>query len=242
MSDLDPSMTVLARPLSDPLKSFARAAVGGLGLVILSGLALVGLDAALGVALAGYAVGVALVAASMRRGYPHGRLGLCNGVTLARLALAASLLAPLGSDAAAWGVLGVAVLALSLDGVDGWLARRERLVSDFGARFDMEVDSAFALILALNAWAAGTVGAAVLLLGLPRYAFLVAAWVWPWVGAPLPERFSRKVVCVVQIAVLIALQAPFVAGFPALALVAGTVVALIWSFGRDTLWLWRAQA
>lgn len=242
MSDLDPGISLLARPLSDPQRSLARAALGGLALVLLSGLALVGIDAALWVALAGYAIGIALVMASLRHGYPHSRLGLCNLVTLLRLALAASLLAPLATDASGWGVLGLAALALSLDGVDGWLARREGLVSEFGARFDMEVDSAFALILALNAWAAGTVGAVVLLLGLPRYAFIAAAWVWPWMGAPLPERFSRKAVCVIQIAVLIALQAPVLAGWPALALVIGTVAALIWSFGRDTFWLWRARA
>ena len=43
----------------------------------------------------------------------------------------------------------LATVSLSLDGVDGWLARRQGLCSDFGGSFDMEVDSVFALLLVL---------------------------------------------------------------------------------------------
>lgn len=75
----------------------------------------------------------------MARSYPHRALGLCNLVTLLRLALMSALVAPLVSGSGAqWGVLMVAAVALALDGVDGWLARRQHLVSQFGARFDME--------------------------------------------------------------------------------------------------------
>ncbi|MBD3766025.1 MAG: CDP-alcohol phosphatidyltransferase family protein [Rhodobacterales bacterium] len=199
--------------------------------------------AALALALCGHAAGAALALGLMQRGYPHDGLGLCNLVTLARMGLAAALLAPLAAGAApTWGLLAVAVLALSLDGVDGWLARRERRVSDFGARFDMEVDAALALILALNAWAAGTAGPTVLLLGLPRYVFAAAGLWLPWLGGALPPRLSRKAVCVLQIAVLIALQVPAVAAAGlAPALVAVTAAALAWSFGRDVVWLWRAR-
>ena len=166
---------------------------------------------------------------------------MCNIVTLVRLALAAALLAPLVGDAAPWAVFAVALLALALDGVDGWLARRESRVSAFGARFDMEVDSALALILALNAWASGTTGAIVLLIGLPRFAFASAAWALPWLGRPAPERFSRKAVCVLQLGTLIALQLPPVAADLANPVVAVVALALLWSFGRDILWLWRTR-
>jgi phosphatidylglycerophosphate synthase len=197
--------------------------------------------AAIALAMAGHLAGTGLAVALLRRGYPHRDLGLCNLVTLARLALTAVLLAPLLAPAPNWAVLGTAVAALSFDGVDGWLARREGRVSAFGARLDVEVDAALSLILALNAWAGGTVGVGVLLLGLPRYAYMAAALALPWMRRELPERFDRKLVCVVQIAVLIALQAPFVHGPLAVALVAGTAVALGWSFGRDVVWLWRAR-
>ncbi len=228
-------------PLSEPQRQFLRASAAGVVLVLAAGLALVGIDAALWLALAGYGLGVGLVLVLLRRGYPHGRLGLCNRVTLARLALTAALLAPLVGPASAWVVPAIAVLALSLDGVDGWLARREDLCSEFGARFDMEVDSALALILALNALVAGTAGWVVLLIGLPRYAFAAAGLAFPWLEGALPERFSRKAVCVAQIATLIALQVPLVPTEVANPVVAAVALALIWSFGKDILWLRQSR-
>jgi hypothetical protein len=105
----------------------------------------------------------------------------------------------------------------------------------------MEVDAALSLILALNAWASGAVGAGVVLLGLPRYAYMAAGLVLPWMARPLPERFGRKVICVLQMAVLVALQAPDLGAPLQAALVAGAAVALVWSFGRDVLWLWRTR-
>lgn len=244
MSDIDPALPPFARALLPDLhRSFLRAAAGGVVLVLAAGIALVGREPALWLALAGYGVGVALSLVLMRRGYPHGRLGLCNRVTLARLALTAALLAPLAGDVAvAWAVPVVALLALSLDGLDGWLARREGLSSGFGARFDMEVDSALALILALNAMAAGSAGAIVLLIGVPRYAFAAAGLAAPWLDGPLPERFSRKAVCVAQIATLIALQLPPVTPEFGNPLVAVVALMLAWSFGKDILWLRRARA
>jgi phosphatidylglycerophosphate synthase len=193
-------------------------------------------------ALGGYLAGLVPVLVLFRRGYPHARLGLCNAVTLGRLALAAVLLAPLAGGAAPGAVAVVALVALALDGADGWLARREGLVSGFGARLDMEVDSALALILAANAWAAGTVGPAVLLLGLPRYAFAAAGLRWGWLDGPLPPSLARKAVCVVQIGALIVLQLPGLPGGWAEALVWSVLAALAWSFGRDIRHLWQARA
>lgn len=225
-----------------PVARFVMLALAGATLPLGVAIALAGHDArAIVVALVGYLGGVTLATLLLRRGYPHDGLGLCNVVTLVRLALAAALLAPLAGDAAPWAVFAVAAFALTLDGVDGWLARRSGLVSTFGARFDMEVDSALALILALNAWSAGTAGAIVLLIGLPRYVFVAASLVLPWLTRPTPERFSRKAVCVVQIATLIALQLPLVAASVANPVVLVVALTLIWSFGRDVIWLWRTR-
>jgi phosphatidylglycerophosphate synthase len=178
----------------------------------------------------------------MRQHYPYADLGLCNLVTLGRLLLTSALLAPLTAPGAVWGIVAVASIALTLDGIDGWLARREARESAFGARFDMEVDTALGMILALNAWAAGIAGPLVLLLGLPRYLFALAAWLWPWLDRPLPDRYGRKVVCVAQIAALIALQLPALSGAAGMAIVTVTLVALGWSFGRDVLWLYRNRS
>jgi hypothetical protein len=87
-------------------------------------------------------------------------------VTLARLVIVGALAASLfAGGTEAWPVVALAPIALALDGVDGWLARRGGLVSAFGARFDMETDSAFALVLSLHALATGAAGPVVLVLG-----------------------------------------------------------------------------
>lgn len=192
-----------------------------------------------------FGFGIALLWIRLVPHYPHARFGACNGVTLLRAGLGASLLAPLVAGDAGQNVMGgwaipmVALLALSLDGLDGWLARRHGLVSGFGARFDMEVDAALALMLALHAMVDGMTGPVVLALGVMRYIFVAASWALPWMAAPLPDRFGRKLVCVIQIAALIALQVPGMGSGLAQLTALAAVTALLWSFGRDTLWLWR---
>lgn len=183
---------------------------------------------------------------SLLRTYPHARLGVGNLVTLSRTGIIAALFAPLavpgllGSDTrTAWMVLAIAIFSLCLDGVDGYFARRQQLVSAFGARFDMEVDSVFALLLAVLALQSGKAGAWVLILGGMRYLFLLAALFLPWLNNPLPERFSRKLICVIQIGVLIAMLAPILSGPLSWALAAIATALLVYSFGRDIVWLAR---
>ncbi|MEO1079515.1 MAG: CDP-alcohol phosphatidyltransferase family protein [Pseudomonadota bacterium] len=196
---------------------------------------------ALSLATLVYLLAAALASALTARFPPLEQVGMCNMVTLTRLVLTSALVAPLVTPGTAMGIVTVATLALILDGIDGWLARRHGHESEFGARFDMEVDAALGLLLALNAWTTAAVGPVVLLLGVPRYLFGVAGSVWPMLGRPLPERFGRKVVCVLQIVALIALQLPWLAGPAASVVVLVALLALAWSFGRDVLWLWKAS-
>lgn len=202
--------------------------------------------AAVAVALA-VGGGAAVARLYLRHGGAPERFAPCNRVTLARggllCLLAALALAPgaLALPAVAWGALALALLALALDGVDGWLARRTGTASAFGARFDMEVDAALVLVLALMVWTAGKAGPWVLALGLMRYAFVAAGWRWRWLAAPLPPSGRRRAVCGVQIAVLAALLAP-VLGPPLSAVAAAATLALLaWSFAVDVRWLWRAR-
>lgn len=181
-----------------------------------------------------------MAARSLAHDYPHDRLGLCNYATLLRLLLVSGLTAPvLAGGHLSWLFFGLAGVTLMLDGVDGWLARRHRFVSAFGARFDVEVDSLFALVLAANAAFGTELGLVVLLLGLPRYVFLVATHALPWMNRKLPERLSRKVICVVQIAALIILQAPALPLLAGAVMLLASAVLLIWSFAKDVLWLWH---
>lgn len=225
------------RVLSQLRIEFFLAALSGAALVVMlgdHGAALPGL--ALSLAL--YGIGVTVAAIGMRRSYPHGEVGLCNLVTLSRLALTASLaallLAPAPWPAAdTWRALAIAVTALLLDGVDGWAARRAGLASRFGARFDLEVDSLFALLLSLMAYRTGEVGLWVLALGLPRYLFLAAGAVWPLLRRELPDRLSRKAVCVLQLGTLVAFLVPVIPEGALVTAAVLTLIALTWSFLRD---------
>ena len=142
-----------------------------------------------------------------------------------------------GGDRAGWLVVLVATLTALLDAVDGPLARRAGLASAFGARFDMETDAWFTLVLCALVLQAGQAGPWVLASGLMRYAFVAAAGAWPWLAAPLPPSRRRQAVCVVQITTLIVCLGPIVP--PALATaLAGIGLALLGgSFAIDVLTL-----
>jgi len=233
------------RPTDTPVRRFATLAPLGLALIVALGAWLFGAAGGLALvgALAVFLAGAALALWQLHRHHPHARLGFANAVTLLRLALVSTLLVPLlGGTPAPVAIIALAIITLSLDGVDGHLARRQQLSSEFGARFDMEVDSAFALVLAALAIVVGGASWLVLLLGLPRYLFGLAGFAWPWLNGDLPPLLSRKVICVVQLAVLIAVQSPWFVGLFGTVLVACTLAALAWSFGRDILWLRQSRA
>jgi len=160
-------------------------------------------------------------------------------VTLTRAWLACGVAALVGDAFIAapslTALLSLTVVALVLDAVDGWVARRTRTASPFGARMDGEVD-AF-LILVLSVFVARSWGGWVLAIGAARYLFAVAGWVLPWMRAHLPPRYWRKVVTAVQGVVLTVVAAdvlPQALGYAALVV---AVALLAESFGRDVVWL-----
>lgn len=241
MSDLDGDARDRACKAEPDLHvaGLRRAGLAGVG-VVLAGCVVLRPDAALGwgVALASFAALWWTLPPLLRGHYRHDRFGPANTVTLIRAAMACAMLGPLiAGQPGGWTVAAIASLALALDGADGWLARRSRLCSAFGARFDVEVDAAMALILALHAWQATAAGVWVLAIAALRYVFVAAAWVWPWLSAPLPPRFSRKAVCVLELAALVVLQVPILPPVLAVALVWSTLALLLWSFAVDVIWL-----
>jgi phosphatidylglycerophosphate synthase len=230
------------RAPAPPIATFAALAVVLLAVAAVTGRALTGTLLGTTVGVAGFAALALVAGIGLHRHYPHDRLGACNAVTLFRAALISGVGAVLVDPAQGWALAVTAAVALALDGVDGKLARASGLVSDFGARFDMEVDSVFALLLALIVWTSGTVGPWVLVLGVMRYVWVAAGWVLPWLNGPLPDHvMRRKTVCVIQIAALVALVSPALAGVTAVITAALASAALLWSFGADFVWLWRRR-
>ena len=192
--------------------------------------------------LAVFAVVVVFVLANLGAHHPFARFGPANQVTLARAAFMA-LLAGLAGEAAApglgWTAFAFALAAAVLDGVDGPLARATGMTSAFGARFDMETDAALVLVLAVLAWQSGKAGVWVLASGLMRYAFVAAGVAWPWLRHPLPPSFRRKLVCAIQMGVLVAVLAPVLAPPATGVLAAAALALLLFSFAADVVWLRR---
>jgi len=165
-----------------------------------------------------------------------------NHVTAVRallVALVAGLMLLAPTSNAGWTAVIASSIAAALDGVDGWLARRTRMISAFGARFDTEVDALLILVLAILAWRWNKAGAWVLLSGLLRYIFVAAGWVWPWMRGPLTPTHRGRVICIAQIVALIVVVAPIIPRpFSTFAAAVG-LLTLAYSFLVDTVRLWR---
>jgi phosphatidylglycerophosphate synthase len=187
-----------------------------------------------------FLLGMGIAIGFVGEAHPFARFGAANQITTIRLmlaALVASLVGEEPSTRVAVFAVAASVLATSFDGVDGWLARRRRMSSAFGARFDMEIDALLILSLSALAYRDGKAGAWVLASGLLRYAFVAAGWVLPWMNAALPPSRRRQTICVVQVVALILVVAPIVIPPVSAAIAAVALFALVCSFLVDTLWL-----
>ena len=241
-------------PLSGAVSGSAAVPVAWLellaGFVLLTGL-LAGLHlmrgwplTSGGLALAVYAGMAGLVG----RHWPQPRRGLgpANRVTLLRGVLVAALAGalagfPVLGPQAEW-LAAFALVALTLDGIDGWAARRWDCASDFGARFDMELDAFLILVLCGLLLMLGKAGAWVLAIGAMRYVFVAAMTVWRWLDAPLPPSGRRKLVCVWQVASLLICLLPQVGAGLASGLLGIALLLLTWSFAVDVRCLYRHRA
>lgn len=206
----------------------------------------VAVDMTLGLGAAGWTLGaltgVGLAITLARQG--NGGLGPADQITATRAVLAGGVAALVadgffGADHVT-ALVAMAALALGMDLVDGYVARRTGTESAFGARFDMEVD-AF-LILVLSVYVAMWLGPWVLLIGAMRYVFVAAARALPWLNGALPPSMARKTVAALQGIVLLVVAAGIVPVVAALVAVLGALALLVWSFGRDIGWLWRVRA
>jgi phosphatidylglycerophosphate synthase len=173
--------------------------------------------------------------------YRIDRLAIADWVTLARATLTVGV-AALVADSFARPVpvallVSLSAVALALDAVDGWVARRTPTSGPLGAQFDGEVDAL--LILVLSVYVARSAGAWVLAIGAARYAFLAAELPLPWMRAQLPPRYWRKFVAAAQGIVLTVAASHLLSPALAAGALIGALVLLAESFGRDVLWLRR---
>ena len=222
---------------------------GGLGLLVVTGLALAARSwLQLGTLYPGKAAtffgAIMAIACAFVSHHPHSRLGPANHVTMVRamlVALMASLLGELEIFRVAAAATGAAIVLTVLDGVDGWLARRTRMTSEFGARFDMETDALLIMVMSALVWQHEKAGAWVLLGGGLRYAFGAAGWLSPWMARPLLPTRRGQTITVCHIVGLSTALAPFVPTPASEIAAATTLTALIWSFSVDVGRQWRKE-
>ncbi len=220
--------------------SFAIA--GAIAVTLLAGVAVYSrhswLPAVGWVAAIGYLVISSILILRGLRRAGTARFGAANVVTAARSTLVAVVTGIVGASfvepVPAAFVVALVVPTLLLDAVDGWVARRTHSVSEFGGRFDMEVD-AF-LLLALSAYVSRDFGIWVLAIGLMRYAFVFAGYFLPWLRRQLPFRYWRKVVTAAQ-GIALTFAVTGVLPWLGIVLVAIALGLLVESFGRDVIWL-----
>jgi len=185
-----------------------------------------------------FATILAVAIPHVRAYHPFARFGPANQVTTFRALLVALVTGLIGEphDRALVAIV-LAGTATALDGVDGWLARRSRMVSAFGAQFDVEMDALLILVLSILAWREGKAGVWVLASGLTRYVFVAAGRFWPWLRRPLPGSLRGKAICVFQVSGLLVVLLPGITP-PASNLVAAVSLAALWySFAVDIQWL-----
>lgn len=194
-----------------------------------------------GVAIVLYTFFAVIVLKVWRAGPAYRDFGWANRVTLVRgtvtVTLAALACFPNILSAITWPFAITSLCILLLDGVDGAIARGSGFKSDFGARFDMELDALLIVVLCVAIINLDKVGLWVLALGMMRYAFIIAGVLWPLLQSPLPESFRRKTVCVWQIATLMIAVLPIVNAEFAFWTLALALVLLVYSFAVDTAWL-----
>ena len=165
---------------------------------------------------------------------------LPNVLSCSRLVLAAGFVAASGTDTRV-GLIGIAA---ATDFLDGWLARRVRATSRWGALLDPIADRVFVLTVVGTFLFAGALGTGAYFVLIMRdlataVGFLVAR-VIPWLRpVEFKARSGGKVVTVLQLFTLAAVLVAPVAVRVLLGLVAA---ASLYSIGDYTLALWRARA
>ncbi|MFZ4759970.1 MAG: CDP-alcohol phosphatidyltransferase family protein [Burkholderiaceae bacterium] len=236
-----PPSDPLARLRAEALRAALGVALGVAACAWWLGAATQPMLAAL--ALLTFALGTVPVIVGLRTHLPRPRFGAANVVTLGRLGAVALLAASIAHlDAAAgWTAFTIATIAALADGVDGPLARAAGLDGPYGARFDMETDAALVMVLAALVWRTDRAGAWVLASGAMRYVFVLAAYMWPWLNAPLPFSQRRRLVCALQIGALLACLAPAVPAHWATAIAAMGLMTLAASFAVDVVGLHRRR-
>ena len=173
-----------------------------------------------------------VTAADLLTGVRHAGAGALATVTV--LVLAGAL------EERSWPLTALIAVTIASDAADGPVARRTGTAGPVGARIDMEADAA--LLMVLSVLATPVVGPWALLIGLMRYLYVTAMRVRPALRRPLAFSQTRRLIGGAQGVALGIAMVPLVPVPLAQAVVALSLAALLFSFGRDTISQEREEA
>lgn len=131
---------------------------------------------------------------------------LANFITFLRLLLVIhiALLFPFVPDVMAFFLFG---LAIFLDGVDGWVAKKQQQQSSFGALFDKSVDAYFVLQVVFLLYLKGDVPAYFLIIGLLPYLYELLLYLLSWQYLKIPPNPIGRYVALL---LFLGLLSPFI--------------------------------
>jgi phosphatidylglycerophosphate synthase len=231
----EPSQPLDSRALSEKLRDWSRIHAA---LLVLATALSARLGTPLPLACLGFLSFVGLFWLARGRFTSSSGFGPANALTLLRLALVIGLAGVLGPVSLAQCAL-MAGVVLLLDGVDGWVARKTRSASAFGAQFDMETDAFFVLMTSLVLWLSGRLGYWILCGGLLRPLYVLWLWALPAPDSEEPRSNLGRLAFLCFAGGLVVALASSSSGADALA-VLGTVAVTL-SFGRSARYWYRAR-
>lgn len=156
--------------------------------------------------------------------------GYANAVTLGRLAGVLGI-GFLGPHAPAYAVGLVAATIITLDGLDGYLARKHGTESEVGGHLDMETDALHVYVLASLAVALDRLAPWILVIGTMRYSYVVVFAAFRLVERVEPRRMLGKFAAVfVLYAMAAVFLLPRVVHYPAVVI---SSLLILYSFGRS---------
>ncbi len=140
----------------------------------------------------------------LKRFKPFG--GFANWVTLIRLLLI------LGSGI--WyqhipdfGLIVIGVVFFSMDGLDGWMARKFNQKSEFGAYFDLETDAIYVCVFTIILFEKGLAGFWIIVPGFMRYIYGVLIFM---IGKKSDEEISVKYAPQIGALFFMAILSPYI--------------------------------
>jgi phosphatidylglycerophosphate synthase len=135
----------------------------------------------------------------------------------------------------------IAFLALCLDGVDGYIARRFNEQNSFGEMFDQDADTLLMLTLSISLYLNKDVPMIVLLIPTYRYLFLISMTKYKWMKCDLPESYYRKISCTLSTFLLIICHSQYIKDISLSYLVLISLFVITFSFAKDILWLYKRE-